>query len=113
MKKSDGSMCKTPEENATVFNKHFQKLYGNQITYCVKVFELLPQRTVCEGYEEIPSDEEIRKTVSKLEYRSPGESGRMTKSWKSLVDSQELIDIENSYNRFLGDRNSAERMEHR
>ena len=30
MKKPDGSLCKTPEENALVFQDHFNTLYGRQ-----------------------------------------------------------------------------------
>lgn len=93
MKKPDGSLCKTPEENATVFNHHFEKLYGNQVNYEETVLDLLAQRPIFEKCDGIPTDEEIRIAISKLKNKAPGESGVMTQSWKSLVDSPEIFQI--------------------
>ena len=93
MKKPDGSLCKSPEENATVFKEHFEKLYGNEANFDESVLELLPQRPVFKNCDGIPSDDEIRTAVSKLKNKAPGESGLMSQSLKCLVDSPELFDV--------------------
>ena len=33
MKKDDGTRASTPEENAGVFAKHFEKLYGREASF--------------------------------------------------------------------------------
>ena len=43
MKKPDGSVCKTPAENAEVFRNHFSQLYGRVPTYDEQVLEMLLQ----------------------------------------------------------------------
>lgn len=93
LKKPDGTLCKTPDENATVFKDHFQKLYENQVNFDETVLDLLSQRPVFENCDEIPSDEEIRTAISKLKNKAPGESGVMTQSWKIIIDSQEIFQI--------------------
>jgi len=41
MTKEDGSRCKTTEENAEVFHKHFEKLYNRNATFDTSVLDLL------------------------------------------------------------------------
>eukprot|EP00966_Prymnesium_polylepis_P241733 5590024-Prymnesium_polylepis.1 len=44
MRKPDGSLAATPEENAAVFGAHFEKLYGRTPAFDEAMPELLKQR---------------------------------------------------------------------
>ena len=46
MKKWDGSLCKTPQENSDVFHTHFHNLYGLPPKYDAIVIEAIRQRPV-------------------------------------------------------------------
>ena len=46
MTKEDGSGCRTPEENAKVFHKHFEKLYNRNDMFDMSVLDLLDQLPV-------------------------------------------------------------------
>ena len=89
MKKADGSLCKTPEENAEVFRVHFEKLFSKTPSYDPTVLEDLPQKPVVEDCDAPPTDEEIAKAVKQLKNSGPGESGVNAKVWKCLLKSPE------------------------
>ena len=87
MKKADGSLCKTPEENAEVV--HFEKLFSKTPSYDPTVLEDLPQKPVVKDCDAPPTDEEIAKAVKQLKNSGPGESGVNAKVWKCLLKSPE------------------------
>ena len=60
MKKPDRTICTTSEENAAVFRDHFKLLYEKSPTLDSTVLDSLPQYPIVEGYDHIPSDEELR-----------------------------------------------------
>ena len=63
MKKEDGTLCKTAEENAEVFRDHFQKLYGLPPRYDEQIIYLVPQRPVATGLESPPDDKEMKAAI--------------------------------------------------
>ena len=75
MKHPDVTICKTPEENATVFYNHFKTLYGRSSTFDDTVFDMLPQNPIVEGCDHVPNDEEIRLATLRLKNKAPGDSG--------------------------------------
>ena len=93
MKKTDGEICKTPQENATVFYDHFKLLYGRRPSYDSTVLDYLPQNPVVEGCDHTPTDEEIRIATSKLKNNAPGDSGICPQVWKSLLDNDETFEM--------------------
>ena len=91
MKRGDGSLCTTPEENASVFKEHFQQLYERNATFDPSVLELLPQTVERTGFDHPPSDEEIRSATLDLKNKAPWESGIMAQLWKSILDCPDLF----------------------
>ena len=84
MKRQDGSLCKTPEENASVFFDHFQALYNRQPYIDENVLDGLPQHPIAVGCDHLPTEKEIFDAVKKLKNNAPGESGIKAQIWKSL-----------------------------
>ena len=91
MKKPDGSTCQTPEENAEVFRAHFETLYGRAPNFDRTVIDLIQQRAVVGGCDEMPTDIEIRAATQKLRDSGPGDSGLCAQSWKCLLKSEETF----------------------
>ena len=87
MKKTDGSTCQTPKENAEVFREHFQKLYEREADYDSTVIDMIHQEAIVEGLDHEPSDEEIKEAVGKLHDSGPGDSGLCAQAWKHLERS--------------------------
>ena len=93
MKKPDGSVCKSPAENAEVFRNHFSELYGRQPTYDESVLELLQQQPIATGLDHMPTDDEILSAVCKLKNKAPGDSGLTPQVWKTLVTDELTFSI--------------------
>ena len=93
MKKSDGTTCSTPEENAEVFRVHFEKLYGRKPQYDPTVLDDLPQHPVVDGCDHQPTDDEIHQAVKLLKNTGPGETGICASVWKCLLDSTDTFDL--------------------
>ena len=93
MKKEDGTLCKTAEENAEVFRDHFQKLYGLPPKYDEQIINLVPQRPVVTGLESPPDDKEMKAAISKLKDNAPGDSGIPARVWKALSDYEDTFEI--------------------
>ena len=89
MKKADGSLATTPEENAGVFADHFDQLYGVSLPFDPSVLDLLPQRDAVPGLDHAPTDQEIRRALSKLHDTGPGVSGLPARVWKALGSTDE------------------------
>ena len=93
MKKTDGSTCQTPEENAEVFKEHFQKLYEREADYDPTIIDMIHQEAIVEGLDHEPSDEEIKEAVEKLHDSGPGDSGLCAQAWKCLLKSEETFEV--------------------
>ena len=88
MKKSDGSLCTTPEENAEVFRSHFE----GSPEYDESVLDLLQEIPVTAS-DATPSDEEIRKATTMLRNTAPGNSGIPAQLWKALLGREETFKL--------------------
>ena len=93
MKKSDGTVCSTPEENAEVFRQHFEKLYGRKPAYDPTVLDDLPQHPVVNECDHLPTDDEVCKAVQLLKNTGPGETGISAHVWKCLLNSSETFSL--------------------
>lgn len=93
MTKPDGSKCKSAEENAEVFKVHFEQLYNRQPTFNPDALDLLDQHPVRKGIDHLPTDEEIKKAVSRLKNNAPGESGLTSQMFKSIVEDIETFTL--------------------
>ena len=85
MKRPDGSVSTTPEENADVFKAHFGELFGRDLACDPTVLDLLEQQTVREGLDNHPTDEEIYKAMSMLRNTAPGDSSLRAQASKCLL----------------------------
>ena len=89
MKKADGSLADTPDENATVFADSFEKLYGRTPAVDLSVLDALPQLAAMIGLDHDPLDGEIRSALRKLHDTAPGDSGLPAAVWKALGETGE------------------------
>jgi len=85
--KEDGSECLNSQENADVFKKHFQHLYGKEPSYDNAVLNLLDQLPTQ------PTDGEIMKAVQNLRNKAPGDSGITPRMLKAIVTDGRLYAI--------------------
>ena len=86
MKKPDGTLCSTPQENATVFYEHFNHLYNKEPNFDASILDSIPHHDIVQGCDHDPTDDEIRKAIQKLKNTSPGNSGIQPQKWKCLID---------------------------
>ena len=93
MKKPDGSIASSPQENAEVFKDHFKKLFSRSPSHENSVTDDLPQLPVFEGLDHAPTDEEIVSATKKLKNKAPGSSGLCSQVWKSMLDSPDAFSI--------------------
>ena len=82
--KKDGTLATTPEENAEVFVKHFDKLYNRHPEFDDTVLDLLDQHPIAADCDHPPTDEEIQKEISALK-NAPGDSGICPPIWKAIM----------------------------
>ena len=75
MKKPDGSVASSPQENADVFRDHFKKLFSRSPSHEESVTDDLPQLPIFEGLDHTPTDEEIVSATKKLKNKALGSSG--------------------------------------
>ena len=93
MKKVDGSICKTTEENAAVFRDHFTQLYDRTPIFDSSVLDLLPQQPTVDDYDQMLTDEEITLAVTGLKNNAPGDSGSCPQAWKSLIENETTFEM--------------------
>ena len=91
MKKPNGQLCTTPEDNATVFQTYFQQRYEGQPTFHASVLKSLVSRKAVENLDHSPDGDEIRKAVRNLKERAPGDSGITPQVWKALVENESSL----------------------
>ena len=84
MRKPDGSLAASPEENATVYAGHFEQLYGRVPTFDPSVLDLVQQREVASGLDGLPTDAELHTALRRLRPTAPGVSGLAAGLWKAL-----------------------------
>ena len=87
MRKTDGSLASTPEENATVFADHFAALYGRQAQFDWSVVDEIPVLPVLVDLDSLPSDIEIFTAIRRLRNTAPGCSGLKAAAFKALLAS--------------------------
>ena len=93
MKKPDGTVCRSPEENADVFKAHFEELFGRLPVCDVSVLDLLEQLPVRDGLDHPPTDKEFEKAVSQLRNTAPGDSGLCAQAYKCLMNMEDTSTI--------------------
>ena len=93
MKKSNGTICQSPAENAEVFRQHFMQLYQRNPVYEESVLDMLQQHPIAEGHAHPPNDDEIRWATKKLKNKAPGESGICSQAWKALIEDANTFEI--------------------
>ena len=76
MKKADGSLAQTAEENAEVHAEAFGALYGRTPEFDESVLDALPQKPVTSDLDHEPTLPEVSKAISQLHDSAPGDSGR-------------------------------------
>ena len=91
MKRSETTICNAPEENAEVFQSHFQTLFDRETIYDLSVLEEVRQYQILQHCDYRPTDEEIRAATCKLKDNAPGESGIMPQVLKCLLYHQETF----------------------
>ena len=86
MIKQNGDKCNNSEENAEVFRDHFEKLYDRPATFDPSVLDFLEQQPLIPNIDSIPDDDEIRKAISHLKNKAPGNSSLTPQMFKSLLN---------------------------
>ena len=111
MRKPDGSLAASPEENAAVFRSSFGKLNGCTPSFDASMPELLRQRPVAADLDHPPTEAETRAALGKLRDTGPGDSGLPARFWKALGATAESFRlVHNIVLAFLGDRGDADRV---
>ena len=101
MKKPDGTKCTSPEENAKVFQNHFEKLYNRQSTFDPEILESLPQSPILMTCEQHPTKKDIRKALCRLKNKAPGDSGITPLMLKACTHNKEYFLIHDRLHRHL------------
>ena len=83
MQKEDGTLATTPEENAEVFVKHFDKLYKRHLELDDPILDLLDQHSIAADFDHPLSNKEIHKAISALK-NAPGDLGIFPPIWKAF-----------------------------
>ena len=91
LRKPDGSLCNTPNDNADIFHNHFNNLFQAAAPTDPSLLNDLEQLNIQEEGGEIPSDTEIMAAIKKLNNTSPGISGINSSIWKTISTNQEIL----------------------
>ena len=93
MRKPDGSLCKTDEENAEVFSAHFSKVFNIDREFDPTVLNLVQQRPLRPGLDNVPSTAEVAAALRGLANNSaPGDSKVPSEYMKALVMSDAEVE---------------------
>ena len=88
MKKADGTMAKTDQENADVMFKHFEQVTNRQelSSYDPSILDEIPTRPTQSAMDTTPTTKEIQQALRKMQYeKSPGTNGIPTEAFKCLT----------------------------
>ena len=91
MTKENGTSCQTPEENAEVFHKHFDKLYNRNATFDLSILDLLDPLPTDQSTSLPPNSNEIRTAIQHLRNNAPGESGLTAQMFKSIITDNQCF----------------------
>ena len=89
MRREDGSITPTSADGVEVCAKRFHQLYCRIPTFDPNILELLPQAPPIPVIDDLPTDDEIAKSVSRLHATSPGASGTHARPWQALASTPE------------------------
>ena len=92
MYKEDGTKCQSPEDNAEVFKKHFEKLYNKPSNSDPSILDHLEDSPIDDPLGFTPSIEEVRSAINHLKNNSPGESGITAQMFKSIAQDNICFD---------------------
>ena len=91
LQKEDGTgRAESPEENAGIFKRSFNGLYGREPSSKEGVHEQVEQQTVHEELAVMPEEKEIVAAVKRLNLSSPGRSGVTAVAMKALLADRVL-----------------------
>ena len=94
MKKSDGSMCTSEQENAEVFRVHFEKLYNNITPFDASAIDAIIQRPVNDTLDSAPTTDDVEKHVRLMKSgKSPGDNGISAEAYKALLANTETTGL--------------------
>jgi len=93
MRKDYGSKCTNSAENAEVFQEHFSKLYEHNPVFDETVLNTIQQEEVADGFDNTPTDDEIKNAVCKLKNNAPGDSGLSPQIFKALLSCDQCYEI--------------------
>ena len=104
LKKPDGSLCKTPEENAKIMEENLNTIFNKKGTYDPKVIDTVRQRdpALWKWMDTLPTDKEIAQAIKKLgDSKSGAEAKCPAEYFKAIIDDPEgyllLREIINEY----------------
>ena len=92
IKKPDGSLCETPEENSEVFRTHFEVLYSSIPNTDESLLDHVKPISI-PANDALPPEDEIRKATQSLHNTAPGNSGLPAQLWKALLQSEETFSV--------------------
>ena len=93
LRKADGSLCTTPEENASTFHAHFKNVYQHKPSFDPTVMNVIPQKTYAVAADTSPTDTEIKEAIKSLNNTAPGPSGIRSNIWKTLGEDSRTFQI--------------------
>ena len=86
LQKEDGTgLAESPEDNAGIFSRSFEGLYGRKPKFKALIWEEVQQQRVHEDTAAMPLEKEIVAAVKRLNLSSPGRSGVTAVAMKALL----------------------------
>ena len=93
LKKRDKTLCKSPQENAQTFKEHFENIYQKQLPYDVTVLDDIPNSPIFTNAAAIPSPNETKEAIKKLNSSAAGLSQIRSDVWKCLANDPATLQI--------------------
>ena len=93
LRKADGSICTSPEENVSTLHEHFKSVYQRKPVVDVSVLDLLPDLACVQSAAHPPTDGEIKLSIKKLHNTAAGNSGIGAEFWKILSTNNETFAV--------------------
>ena len=86
MKKVDGTMCTSEQENAEVFRIHFEKLYNNVTPFDKSMIDEIEQRCVDPTLDQPPTLGDVRRHIKMAKSgKAPGDNQINAEAYKALA----------------------------
>ena len=94
LRKPDGSLCETMEENATVFRVHFHKVYNINSSFDVSVLDGVRQRSTRDDLEVLPCVDEVIDAIKRARSnKASGDNGVPVEFYKVLMEDTEAFGL--------------------